>query len=630
MSDAGARNWAGPYRPEVDGLRALAVVAVIFYHAGIPWIDGGYLGVDVFFVISGYLMTGIIVRQSQAPDFGLAAFFMRRIRRIVPALLVTVLASAAIAVPTLVPDALENFGESMVATALVANNVLLFMTGGYWDFTADLKPLMHTWSLAVEEQYYLLCVPLMLLAMRRWGRRGLAWGLAIFALASLLTAQAWTWGWLKTIYNDGSANAAYLLLPARVWELAAGGLAQTWRPGRQDPARGAAMLGWLGAAGMIAPMVLFGPAQISPGFHTALPIAAAVLYLVFAEAGSGAGRVFAWRPAVALGLISYSAYLVHQPLFAFARALSMAKPGPLQMLPLIPVTFALAWLCYRVVEQPLRDRRRFSDRRVLIASAAGSALCVAIGLGLFMVKGQLHPWPEMERPGFSYPAYVDGPFRFQDAALDPALRRRNVLVIGNSFARDFINMGLETGAMVEGGVRYAPISPCEAPLPAALAAQPADTAVIAFDYGPDEVACLLGWVRQLRSRGIGHVVILGSKDFGWSNSAVMRMPAPARYFVRVPVKSGKRESDAAAAAMLPPGLFLDTYAVLERGGPRGKVPVFTPDRKFISQDTFHLTPAGVRWLGPLIFAEPELRHLCAASSRCGPAPHPAYSGAPVG
>ena len=160
------------YRKEIDGLRAIAVLPVMFFHAGLNFIQGGFYGVDVFFVISGYLITSMILHQKSNSAFSIMNFYERRARRILPALIIVMLACIPFAFILMQPDDLENFGQSLISTSLMANNVLLYLTSGYWDLTSEFKPLLHTWSLGVEEQFYII-FPMLILAMYQVNLRGL-------------------------------------------------------------------------------------------------------------------------------------------------------------------------------------------------------------------------------------------------------------------------------------------------------------------------------------------------------------------------------------------------------------------------------------------------------------------------
>lgn len=362
------------YRPEVDGLRALAVVPVILFHAGVAGLSGGYVGVDVFFVISGFLITSIIVAERRAGTFSLAGFYERRMRRILPALFVVMLACLPFAWLWMIPRQVGQFAPSLAAVALFASNLLFWKTSGYFDDGAELEPLLHTWSLGVEEQYYLL-FPLVVLACWRFGRRALVALVAGVALAS----------WALSVWASHAHGLAnFFLAPTRAWELLAGALlalAAIDRP----PGLGAApawrqALSLAGLALVFDAMLTFDAATPVPGVPALVPTIGTVLLLAFATRDTWVGRLLAHPWLVGLGLVSYGAYLWHQPLFAFARIARVEPPGVPLLAGLALAAFALAWVSWRVVERPFRDRTRVGRRAVYAWSAGGSALFVALGL----------------------------------------------------------------------------------------------------------------------------------------------------------------------------------------------------------------------------------------------------------
>ena len=309
------------YRPEIDGLRALAVLAVMFFHAGFAFCPGGFTGVDVFFVISGYLITSLILVEMQRGSFSLLAFYKRRARRILPALFLVMLVCIPPAILLMPPDNLENFAQSLVATTAFANNILLWHTSGYFALSNDFKPLMHTWSLGVEEQFYLL-YPLLLMAAARGKRMGLALLILSLCAGSLVLAQ-----WLAA--RDW--NAAFFLLPARAWELMVGALLALWLQWR--PASAIEPLAVRNAAGTFGLLLILftaSPAYTfddSVGLDLALTVCGTALVIAYAGVDTFPGKLLASAPLRSAGLLSYSAYLWHQPLFAFARLNSDAPPA---------------------------------------------------------------------------------------------------------------------------------------------------------------------------------------------------------------------------------------------------------------------------------------------------------------
>ncbi len=332
----------GGYRPEIDGLRAVAVVLVLFFHAGFPSFSGGYLGVDIFFVISGFLITGIIVDELDEGHFSLWHFYERRVRRIVPALLLVIAASAVAAWIWLTPSEMIDFSNSVFATALFLSNIYFWDRSGYFGPEAEELPLLHTWSLAVEEQFYLF-FPLFMLIAWRLGPRRLFWALAAIAAVSLATAE---WGARHEPY------ASFYMSPTRAWELAAGALAALAM--RQRSFGPNPPLAWIGLAAAIFPAFLYDEFTPFPSLYTLVPVGGTVLLLLFARPGTLVQRLLSLPLVVGIGLVSYSAYLWHYPLFAFARLTSVEEIGLASKWAIIAVTFVLAVASWRLVEQPFR------------------------------------------------------------------------------------------------------------------------------------------------------------------------------------------------------------------------------------------------------------------------------------
>jgi len=350
------------YRREIDGLRAVAVLAVVAYHAGLPGVPGGYVGVDIFFVISGYLITAILLRQLDSGRFSLAGFWLRRARRILPALLALLAGCLMLALLVMMPDGLVSFGESLGAGLFVANFYFWRQAGDYFGDPAQSAPLLHLWSLAVEEQYYLLYPPVLAL-LWRLGRKGLVVALGAAALASLALCEA-----MSHLYPV----ANFFLLPTRAWELLAGALLAAGNV----PARATRfsliasnLLSLLGAALILAPIALLSEVSRFPGIAALPPVLGAMLLIALATPRTLAGRVLGHPAAVGVGLISYSLYLWHLPLLVLARMATASDRLPAALTATLIVTsFALAWASWRWIEQPFR-RGLWSSRRFLAASA---------------------------------------------------------------------------------------------------------------------------------------------------------------------------------------------------------------------------------------------------------------------
>ncbi|OCX66392.1 hypothetical protein BFP70_05035 [Thioclava sp. SK-1] len=361
------------YRPEIDGLRSLAVIPVVAFHAGVSAVPGGFVGVDVFFVISGFLITSLLAEDIAAGRYSLIGFYERRARRILPALFVMIAACLPLAWLWLTPADLKDFSQSLVAVAVFSSNLLFWHETDYFAAQAELKPLLHTWSLAVEEQFYIL-FPLLLAGLWRLGLRRLIGLVAVLGVISFGVAQ---WG------ISAAPAASFYLLPGRAWELLAGALAALYLrqggPSVVVSAQGQ-WLSWAGVALIVVPMFTYDHATPFPGLAAVPPVLGTVLIVLFCGPKTHVGRGLAHRVPVAIGLISYSAYLWHQPLLAFYRYPLIAPPNPWIMAGLGGVSFVLAWLSWRYIERPFRNRRKISATAIFAMSGGGLAAVAALGL----------------------------------------------------------------------------------------------------------------------------------------------------------------------------------------------------------------------------------------------------------
>ena len=358
------------YRREIDGLRALAVLPVIFFHAGFQAFAGGFVGVDIFFVISGYLITSILLREFAQQQFSLVTFYERRARRILPALFVVMLCCIPMALLLYSPAQIKDLGKSLAAVPLFSSNFLFWQQSDYFDTATELKPLLHTWSLAVEEQYYLL-FPLILMGLWRYPKVLLGTVLGLVGLASLFASYALT---------PSEPSLAFYLLPTRAWELLMGAVAAWWL-WRVPVVKTHAASGCLAALGLgliVFAMLKFDKHTPFPSVYALLPVAGAVLIVLFAHSKNAVGRILGNRWLVAVGLISYSAYLWHQPLFAFTRAWGWHAQEIFVLL--CALTLVLAYATWRWVEQPFRDKQRIGRQQILKFSVLGSVFFVAVGL----------------------------------------------------------------------------------------------------------------------------------------------------------------------------------------------------------------------------------------------------------
>lgn len=370
------------YRSDIDGLRALAVAVVVLFHLRTGVFGGGYVGVDVFFVISGFLITGVIDKEVGEGCFSILAFYERRARRILPALFLTTAAVVVVGWFLFLPDEYRELGSRVVAVAAFASNLLFWRQADYFAGPVDMEPLLHTWSLAVEEQFYIVW-PLLLLVLARFGGAGRArvtrWVVTGGALVSFA---------LSVALIDVDRTGDYYLLPTRAWELAAGAMLAL---GVVPPVRGRGPAEVLAAAGLaliLASAVLLGRTSVFPGVNALWPVLGSAL-LIHADTGhvTRVGRVLGARPMVAIGLISYSLYLIHWPIIVFVKYQLLRDPTPLETLAMLVAMIGLAWLSWRFVERPFRNRHRFRRWTILGGSAVAIMVLVAAGLVMFRTNG---------------------------------------------------------------------------------------------------------------------------------------------------------------------------------------------------------------------------------------------------
>ena len=364
------------YRPEIDGLRALAVIPVVLFHAGIAGFSGGFVGVDIFFVISGYLITSIILSEQQKDNFTLTDFYERRARRILPALMLVVLLSAVAAWYLLLPSELVEFGESLVAVGVFASNILFWTQSNYFAPTAEFIPLLHTWSLAVEEQFYLIFPVFMILTLA-WVKTKRLAALGVVAIASLIFCE---WAWR----NAPEAN--FFLAPSRVWELMAGVFCAFYLQQPREPQKLIKQLGSLAGLLMLVYSIVFFDNSIPfPSVYALIPVIGTVLVILLTDKNTLVGQLLSQPFIVGIGLISYSAYLWHQPLFVFSRLSSLHELSVMVLLGLSVLAFIMAYISWRWVEKPFRNRNFLSQSQILWL--AGLCSLVLISLGLIFTLG---------------------------------------------------------------------------------------------------------------------------------------------------------------------------------------------------------------------------------------------------
>ncbi|CAN5138667.1 acyltransferase family protein [soil metagenome] len=613
----------GAYRPDIDGLRALAILPVVFYHFKVPGFGGGFVGVDIFFVISGYLITQVLT--DPARPLGLATFYARRIRRLAPALFVLTLAVIAASLILTQPMALIGFGESLVSLAAGASNIYFWKAlAAYFTASAESRPLLHTWSLAVEEQFYLL-FPIFLTVAGRLGKSWRLIGIALAGLASLALA-AW--------FAPRAPSASFYLAPTRAWELLAGaGLAL--RPASWTWPRAAAAEGLAGLILIAFSVFDFGPDSQVPGLAALIPVLGAVLLIHAGEATSlnPVSRLLSIKPFVFIGMISYALYLWHWPIYVFVRREIGDALSPAVALAAIAASFVMAILSWRLIERPIRQGALIGTTPRAFAAAALISLTLA-GAGAAILTD--HGWPG-RFPGAAAFALQPGEQHLESRVIgrksgsssadgwliqnpDPAARR--VLVWGDSFAGHLapglrqlgpsspLSVYVHTRTACPPVIDYDPMSdggcrPHNRQALALIKAQHVDTVILSAYWqsyttsGKLKLERLTETVAQLRRLGINTIVV--------GQSPLYAFDAPDEYHYRQVRKGGARNEGWAtnqtdlrlnpALHAAVGGVFFDPTPLFCQG-PRCQ---YRAQCLYLVRDSGHLTAFGsARLVGALL------------------------------
>lgn len=370
-------NASGQFRPDIHGLRGLAILSVVFGHAVPGLLPGGFTGVDVFFVISGYLISRIVLSQSERGRFHFLSFYQQRIRRIVPALVVMVVACGVVGALLLPPGAFAELGRNITAAALLVPNFQAYRSTGYFDGLREWKPLLHLWTIGVEAQFYLLWPPI-LLTFRRWFGQHLWIAILAGALTSLTLSEYWT---------HANPNAAFFLAPSRGFEFAIGAaVALAPKSAFRERHGGAASLA--GLVMIAAGMIFLTPQVPYPGLAALVPCCGAGLIAWSSDAQGIGGRILAFRPLFWVGTISYSLYLWHWPLLAFGRIALGPDFGPAAIFMLLAASVVVASASFAFVERPFLETGE-PAKRIWIGSALSAVVLLAVGLSISGADG----WP---------------------------------------------------------------------------------------------------------------------------------------------------------------------------------------------------------------------------------------------
>jgi peptidoglycan/LPS O-acetylase OafA/YrhL len=599
------------YRRDIDGLRAIAILPVIFFHAGFSNFHYGYLGVDIFFVISGFLITSFIVNDLKQEKFNVLNFFDRRARRILPGLIFIMLASIPFAMLYMQPDDLENFGQSLFATSVFSNNILLYLTSGYWDIGSEFKPLLHTWSLSVEEQYYLVFPFLMLLI---WKLKSFWWMVSMLIFIAIMSFFYYYSGnFGNELIESRASRASFLFLFGRAWQI---------------------LLGAIGA--LIAYEIIYKTSSLKK-FHKEficilglfliflsmfsflafdinqiyLPVFAALgsfLLLIFSSQNLISTALLRSKLFVWIGLLSYSLYLWHQPLFAFARIRSFEEPTYISMILLMIFLVPLAFLSFKL-ERFFKNSDQVNNKIFYSSLLVSLIIICSAGLTFHFSNGFYKNYQELTAPYlvedkfYDNDGYIVDAFKYENIEFSGT--KKNLIIMGDSFARDFINMGRSNDYFknYEFTIRsyncfnnqiYTDEEKFNL-------IKDGNFVIISYRILPSEESkkCLINKISYLEKNNIDFLVI-GTKDFGFNINRPLK--DKIYDFQAMPSKEILDFNDF-LKKNVPQEKFINLLNLISK---EGRVPLFTADNKLMSIDRAHLTYFGARDIGKIIFSDIRL------------------------
>ncbi len=603
------------YRPEIDGLRALAVIPVIFFHAGFNIFRGGFVGVDIFFVISGFLITSIILKEMEKGQFSLVHFYERRARRIFPALFLVIFCSLPFAYFILLPDAMEDFSKSVISASTFWSNIFFWLQTDYFATQAELKPLLHTWSLAVEEQYYIF-FPVFFILCWRFGMRWII-GILVFAfIASLSLAQ---WG----AYN--APNPTFYLLPMRGWELLIGAFVAIHL--NRNSSQASSFVQQSGSAiGLI--LILYSIFSFDkdtpfPSFYALVPTIGTALILLYANKDTFVHRLLSLKVFVLVGLMSYSAYLWHQPIFAFMRHATDSTPEPSIMLALCLTVFPLSYLSWKYVENPFRNKTKINRKSIFTLSIIVILLASSFGLAGALTKGNFWRYSDDDmrifksRKNFGELVWLIKNEREGKPFVTDAGKK--VLVVGDSNSGDLMNVlnAIQTDEQLQFssirvnnicGNLYVERTLFENNIPPSSRKicrdadnlftekskqlfMDADIVFIATGWQEWEVAFLPQSLKNLVNEFGNKFFVFGTKRLFYSQHDIIAVPVPQRYEMHIEPKPETFTINAQIKNSVD-SPFIDPLQFFCK---ENKCTLFDENNDIITFDGFHLTPAGVKY-----------------------------------
>lgn len=605
-----------PYRKDIDGLRTLAIVPILLYHAGVGAISGGFVGVDVFYVISGFLITSIIEPDVMGRRFSVLDFYRRRMVRIFPALFVVLVVTLAVMTQVLFPDDLRALAHSTAAAALFVSNIDFWLSAGYFGPAAETLPLLHTWSLGVEMQFYVL-FPLVLVAIRRFAPGRERAVLIALTLASFALAQLW---------SVTAPTAAFYLLPSRAWEMLLGGLVAIGAVPRIEARRARDGLALCGLAALALALVLIRPNSLFPAPWALLPAVGTALLLAYgAEAVTA--PLLATRPLRAIGMISYSLYLWHWPIIAFWRLRTDMVLTPTGTVVVVAASLVAATLSYLLVERPaVRMWRGHPSGEVVMTSvgviAASVAVCWLVGANAERLRtyppevlkvasyADYPNWPAHQAQFIEGTCFVSLGMTFdRKGCLAMSSTKRNMLVFGDSHAAQYWraiadrypawNVMQATGAACRPMHGVSTESHCNDLMPYVLdtflPANKVDVIILAGRWLAGEDEILAGEIRKMKARGAEVIVIGPVVEYDGETPRLLADAMMRGDMVRFDAKRvmERRDRDRAMAPIVEAAGALWVSA-WDAECPQGKCRAFDPDGGPMHFDYGHVTLAAAR------------------------------------
>lgn len=574
------------FRKEINGLRAIAVIAVLLFHA--DYLPKGYLGVDIFFVISGYLITRIITQQLNEGNFSLLHFYERRIRRIVPMLLLVSIIALSIGYFTFLPDDLENLSESVIASNLFANNILLLLTRGYWDIANTYKPLVHTWSLGVEEQFYLV-FPLILMGLSKLrlskNKTIVTLGLlVILSIASNFIAQ-------KNTFHFYSPTS-------RFYQLAIGALLVFFKPIIQLSINKA--ITTISFCTILLMLVI--PHPFSP-FTSSLIITFTTALFIHFYSQSLIVIALEQPPILFIGKISYSIYLWHQLVICYYKITVNDTITVASFVIIASLILLLSIATYYFVETPFRNRQSINTKLLVTTLCVTTCITITAATILYLKKGIVKNVPEIDiyvnKPNNvnAYWQYNERVYKMDKPFANNG--KRKLLVIGNSYARDFVNMLLENNYADSFDISFKTsfIRP-------ATKQRVQESDIIIAGNPIDSLS--LNRFCSTNHLDKSKILVVGTKNFGANNNLLFNTLSPSdRCSARVNVVATYLKNNISIKKEIGNN-YVNLLALLQNE--KQQVPVFTPDCKMIAQDYKHLTKYGAKYLGSLLIRDSAFKY----------------------